>query len=91
MEDDTTFVEYFPFVRLLPCLAVSITSPLATNSSLLKPSGFEDESDSSDEDPDKLPHEGSDQEGPEELDLDEVDPDQEAPGEVDPDKFNPRS
>ncbi len=87
MEDDTTFKEYLPFVCLLPCLAVGITSR-ATNPSLPKPSVFEEESDSIDEDTDKVPHEDSDQEGPEELALDEVDPDQEAPEEMDPDKFN---
>ena len=88
MEDDTIFVEYIPFVRLLPCLAIRITSLLAINLSLLKPSVFEEESDSSDEDPDKVPHKASDQEGPDELGPDEVDPTQEAPEEVDPNRFN---
>lgn len=75
MEGDTTFKEHLPFVRLLPCLAVGIVSLLATNSSLLRPSLFEEESDSSDED--------TDQEGLDELPPDEVDPDQ----EVKTDKF----
>ncbi len=74
MEGDTTFKEHLPFVRLLPCLAISIISLLATNPSLHKPSIFEDESDSSDEDSDEVPHEDSDQEGPDELPPDEVDP-----------------
>ncbi len=86
MEDDTTFSELFPFVRLLPCLAVSITSLLATNPSLLKPSVFEEESHSNDEDTDEVPHEDSDQEGPGELV-----PDEEAPEEVDPDEFNSKN
>ncbi len=87
MEGNTTFKERLP-VRIVPFLAISIISLLATNPSLHKPLIFEDESDSSDEDNDEVPHEDSDQEGPDELPPDEVDPDQEAPEEVDPDRFN---
>lgn len=88
MEDGTIIVDYIPSVRLLPCSAISIISLPATNPFLLKPSVFEEESDSSDEDPAKVPHEVSDHEGPDELAPEEVVPDQEAPEEPDSVKFD---
>ena len=85
---DGVLKEHLPFVCLLPSLTISITSLLPTNTALHKPSIFEDESDSSDEDSDEVPHEDSDQEGTNELPSDEFDPDQEVVEEVDTDKLN---
>lgn len=78
MEGNLTFKEHLPLVRLLPCLAISIISLLATNPSLHEPSTFEYDFDSSDENSNELFNEDSDQEGPDEL----------PPDEAEPDKFN---